>query len=250
MAWKTDGIVKGSELEPGDQVYKIGGRWYRIVGWEDRPNERGLGFVRTVAHGEDPRLWTLGRRGSLKVVYAQDDFRMHRLPTPVWDWVTKKLAREAEADRDLAARYGLPAPEPTVHRTCVYCGRYLTEVDYSGTDCQKSPDSAHHMFEVAEAKPEPASERPVKKVHLIYNPNRKGAEVRIHAAGCRDIGRDVKGDRTTRPATSHYECEVVSVLDAAKDFYSDFIDEDPEFYDDETLLSYVDALPCAGLPER
>ena len=58
------------------------------------------------------------------------------------------------------------------------------------------------------------------KVHLIYEPNGRGAEVRMHKAGCRDISRDL------RRCTSHYELEVASQREAAEDFFSDFIAEE------------------------
>jgi hypothetical protein len=80
------------------------------------------------------------------------------------------------------------------------------------------------------------------KLHLIYNPNRKGPEVRVHLAGCRDIGRDLKG------ATSDYTTEAPSAQAAAEDFHADFIDEGSMTAAD--ARAYTEFLPCTkGLPE-
>jgi hypothetical protein len=79
------------------------------------------------------------------------------------------------------------------------------------------------------------------KVELIYGPNTKGAELRVHKAGCRDIGRERKG------ATSSTIQEVSSAAMAAEDFYQDFIAEGSMTAED--ALGYTEFLPCtAGLP--
>jgi hypothetical protein len=83
-------------------------------------------------------------------------------------------------------------------------------------------------------------------VHLIYNPNRPGAEVRVHEAGCRDISRDIRFG--PRGCTSHYSTEVASKQEAAEDFYADFIEE--ESMTAERAREYTEFLPCTdGLPE-
>jgi hypothetical protein len=58
------------------------------------------------------------------------------------------------------------------------------------------------------------------EVHVIYNPNRRGEEVRVHRKGCADIQRDLRG------ATSDYETEGTSQQFIAEDFYADFIEEE------------------------
>lgn len=79
------------------------------------------------------------------------------------------------------------------------------------------------------------------KVHVIYNPNRDPA-VRVHAAGCRDIARDVRG------ATSSYPTEGESQRQVAEDFHADFIGEGSMTADQ--AMGYTEFLPCtAGLPE-
>ena len=83
------------------------------------------------------------------------------------------------------------------------------------------------------------------KLHLIYNPNSKGAEVRVHRAGCRDIDRELKGHRHT----SDYVADFDSKQDAAEDFWADFIEEDSMTAAD--AMTYTEFLPCVGdLPER
>lgn len=71
---------------------------------------------------------------------------------------------------------------------------------------------------------------------LIYNPNRCDTEVHIHAAGCRDIGKDARG------ATTVYTAEFENADAALIDFYGDFIGEGSMTEDD--ALGYGRALPC------
>ena len=80
------------------------------------------------------------------------------------------------------------------------------------------------------------------KVHMIYNPNGKGAEVRVHKAGCRDIDKDL------RKATSDDTMDAATQREAAGEWWGDFISEGSMTVDD--ALAYTDFLPCtAGLPE-
>lgn len=74
------------------------------------------------------------------------------------------------------------------------------------------------------------------KVRVIYNPNRKGAEVRVHAAGCKDIARDLRG------STSNYPTAGESQKEIAEDFYGDFIEEGSMTEAD--AMYYTDFLPC------
>jgi hypothetical protein len=73
-------------------------------------------------------------------------------------------------------------------------------------------------------------------IHLIYNPNREGAEVRVHKAGCRDIPRDLRG------STSNYTTEATSQREAAEDFWADFIEEGS--MDLQAAAGYTVFLPC------
>ncbi len=78
-------------------------------------------------------------------------------------------------------------------------------------------------------------------VHLIYNPNRPGPEVRVHKAGCRDIGRDQRG------MTSDDTMNVASQTEAAVEWWGDFIAE--KSMDVADALGYTEFLPCTkGLP--
>jgi len=84
------------------------------------------------------------------------------------------------------------------------------------------------------------------KLHLIYNPNSprawNGREVRVHKAGCRDIGRDLRG------ATSDMTFDWATQAEAATDWWGDFIAGGEMTEAD--ALNYTDFLPCtAGLPE-
>jgi hypothetical protein len=74
------------------------------------------------------------------------------------------------------------------------------------------------------------------EVHVIYNPNRKGPEVRVHRKGCADIQRDLRG------ATSDYETEGTSQQFIAEDFWADFIDE--ESMTAAQAMRYTEFLPC------
>ena len=80
------------------------------------------------------------------------------------------------------------------------------------------------------------------KLHLIYNPNRSGAQVRIHKAGCRDIQQDLRG------STSSDVFDAASQAEAATEWWGDFINEGSMTAAD--ALGYTDSLPCTrGLPE-
>jgi hypothetical protein len=76
------------------------------------------------------------------------------------------------------------------------------------------------------------------KLHAIYNPNRKGPELRVHAAGCADIKRDLRG------ATSDTVNDHESVEDCAEDFYQDFIAEGSMTVED--AIGYSEFLPCTN----
>jgi hypothetical protein len=77
---------------------------------------------------------------------------------------------------------------------------------------------------------------------MIYNPNRKGPELRIHSASCADIKRDLRG------ATSDMVNEYESVEAAAEDFYADFIDEGSMTVED--TIGYSEFLPCTSEREK
>jgi len=77
------------------------------------------------------------------------------------------------------------------------------------------------------------------RVHIVYL---SGGQVRVHRAGCRDIGRE----RTRH--TTDYQIEVATQREAAEEFFSDFIAEGSMTPDDAWAETTV--LPCtAGLPE-
>lgn len=95
MATRKTTTVKGTEVQPG-HVVKIGGRWYRVAKFDGDWGESGIRFVLTVKHNEDPRLASLTRKGSLRIIHAKDEYLTREEPAPTWDWVTRNLAREAE----------------------------------------------------------------------------------------------------------------------------------------------------------
>ena len=86
------------------------------------------------------------------------------------------------------------------------------------------------------------------ELHFIYNPNRwlanakaGSAEVRVHRAGCRDIAKEKRG------STSDYVSAFDSQVDAAEEWWADFIAE--ESMTAEDAMNYTDFMPCtAGLP--
>jgi len=88
------------------------------------------------------------------------------------------------------------------------------------------------------------------ELHFIYNPNRwlanakaGSAEVRVHRAGCRDIAKEKRG------STSDYVSAFDSQVDAAEEWWADFIAE--ESMTAEDAMNYTDFMPCtAGLPVR
>lgn len=71
---------------------------------------------------------------------------------------------------------------------------------------------------------------------------------RIHSANCPDVKRDLSKfagrEGITYPAGT-------TLLEIAKNELADFIDEDPEYYDDETVISVFEGdariLPCARI---
>jgi len=80
------------------------------------------------------------------------------------------------------------------------------------------------------------------RITQVYDPNGRGAELRVHRAGCADAVREA------RKATSSYTTEAASKREAAEDFYADFIDEGSMTAED--ALGYTDFLPCTdGLPD-
>jgi hypothetical protein len=80
------------------------------------------------------------------------------------------------------------------------------------------------------------------KLHLIYNPNRGGAEVRVHKAGCRGIQRDLRG------STSSDVFDAASQAEAVTERWGGFINEGSMTAADAP--GYTDPLPCPhGLPE-
>ena len=80
------------------------------------------------------------------------------------------------------------------------------------------------------------------KMHIIYNPNRKGhADVVVHVAGCGQISREVKA--VDNGSGSHYETELPSMRAAADDFYSDFIGEGS--MDSDSALAGTELHSCA-----
>ena len=78
------------------------------------------------------------------------------------------------------------------------------------------------------------------QVHVIYNPNGPHAntsEVRVHAAGCKDIAKELRH----RP-TSDYATAGETQHEIAEEFWADFIAE--ESMTAEDAMSYTWFLPC------
>ena len=94
------GTVKGADIQPG-QVVKIGGRWLRVVEWPADSQSDDLRYALVAAHGVDPRMAQFGpsRRsstGRYRVVWADEEYMTREEPAPVWDWVTRKIERNAQ----------------------------------------------------------------------------------------------------------------------------------------------------------
>jgi len=80
------------------------------------------------------------------------------------------------------------------------------------------------------------------KLHLIYDPNRSGAEIQVHKVDCRDIQRDLRG------STSSDVFDAASQAEAATEWRGDFINEGSMTA--AGALGYTDSLPSTrGLPE-
>ena len=93
--------VKGADIQPG-QVVKIGGRWLRIVSWPQDSSSDSIRYALVAQHNHDPRMAQFGpaRRsatGRWRVVWADHNYLTREQAAPVWDWVTRKLEREAQA---------------------------------------------------------------------------------------------------------------------------------------------------------
>ena len=77
----------------------------------------------------------------------------------------------------------------------------------------------------------------MKTITVCYN----NGNYRVHASDCADLPKE-RGNRASYP-------EGTSLLDIAKAEFADFIDEDPEYYDDakvkEDFDSTTKVLPCA-----
>jgi hypothetical protein len=78
-----------------------------------------------------------------------------------------------------------------------------------------------------------------KTVTVLYS----RGQYRIHASDCADVQRDVDNGYVPRLPTAG------SLFDMAKEEYADLIAEDPECFDDETVLAAFESvtkiLPCA-----
>lgn len=86
--------VTGAEVQPG-QVYKIRGRWLRVVRWldEDWKGHSRYRAALVAQHNKDPRLANV-MDGHIRLLWAGDEYATRDEPAPEWEWVTRKLARE------------------------------------------------------------------------------------------------------------------------------------------------------------
>jgi len=87
--------IKGRDIKAeADKVYKLGGRWYRVLLVDSTSLSSGNLFVTAVRHGADPRVADLDPANvRIKYVFADDDVKVRYQPAPEWDWVTRELAR-------------------------------------------------------------------------------------------------------------------------------------------------------------
>lgn len=91
---KTTGTVKGTDITPG-QVFKLGGRWVRMVKWIDPDWSGNLRFALVAPADIDPRMAllydTLSRFRTHRYIYGPDEHLTREQAAPEYAWVTRKL---------------------------------------------------------------------------------------------------------------------------------------------------------------
>lgn len=96
--------IEGWHVVPG-QVIKIHGRWMRVVRYLEEPlclgtTDPRLRWALITPHNHDPRLASLhtpALRGCRRTafIWADTEYKTREEPAPVWEWVTRKIEREA-----------------------------------------------------------------------------------------------------------------------------------------------------------
>lgn len=94
---KTTGTVKGTDTKVG-QVFKLDGRWVRLVKWLDPEWSGNLRFALVAPHDVDPRMALLydklRRFRTHRFVFADHEYLTREQPAPEYEWVTRKLETE------------------------------------------------------------------------------------------------------------------------------------------------------------
>lgn len=94
---KTMSTVQGRDIEPG-QVFKLDGRWVRLVRWEDDDMAHVMRFALVAPHDVDPRMALaypkLRRLRTGRFVWLNREYLTREQPAVEWEWVAKMIERE------------------------------------------------------------------------------------------------------------------------------------------------------------